>query len=309
MTNRKIIVPPIKIQGIKTKLVPLILENVNISEKSRWVEPFLGSGVVAFNANPKSALLCDINPHIINFYHSIKERKIDHGSVYLHLLKEGKKLSEKGDEHYYHIRERFNNERNPLDFLFLNRSCFNGMIRFNKKLFFNVPYGHKPNRFSKSYITKIVNQVKNVQLLIYANNWQFKCQDFRKTLEETGKSDFIYCDPPYIGRHVDYYDSWDEKEERELFSLLQKSGADYMLSTWDHNKYRGNEYINKIWKNNYKINTEHFYHIGAKESNRNSMTEALITNYEMANKEKIIEKVEPYNQENLFESQFSKIGI
>ena len=246
LTKNKIIVPPIKIQGIKTKLVPLILANVNIEDKKRWVEPFLGSGVVAFNANPKTALLCDINPHIINFYQSIKEKEIDHSVFYLHLSKEGKKLSEKGDEHYYFVRERFNKENNPLDFLFLNRSCFNGMIRFNKKLLFNVPYGHKPNRFSKAYITKIVNQVKNVQFLIHSNNWVFKCQDFRTTLKEGNLNDFIYCDPPYIGRHVDYYDSWDEKEERELFSLLQNSRADYMLSTWDNNKYRNNEYINKI---------------------------------------------------------------
>ena len=55
-----------------------------------------------------------------------------------------------------------------------------------------------------------------------------------------------------------------------------------MLSTWDENKYRKNEYIDTIWQGCHKITKEHFYHVGAKESNRNSMMEALLTNYNPA---------------------------
>lgn len=55
-----------------------------------------------------------------------------------------------------------------------------------------------------------------------------------------------------------------------------------MLSTWDKNMYRTNEYIDMVWKNCYKVNQEHFYHVGAKESNRNSMLEALLMNYNPA---------------------------
>lgn len=74
-------------------------------------------------------------------------------------------LSEMDERHYYYVRDRFNEDHNILDFLFLNRSCFNGMIRFNKNYRFNVPYGHKPQRFSKAYVTKIVNQVKHLENL------------------------------------------------------------------------------------------------------------------------------------------------
>jgi len=111
------------------------------------------------------------------------------------------------------------------------------------------------------------------------NNWIFLCQSFEKTIEMANENSFIYCDPPYIGRHVDYYDSWDEKQELNLKESLLSSGAAFMLSTWDCNKYRRNPYINSIWGECTKITQEHFYFIGAKEENRNSMTEALLTNY------------------------------
>ena len=90
---------------------------------------------------------------------------------------------------------------------------------------------------------------------------------------------FIYCDPPYIGRHVDYYDSWDEKSELLLCKALKMSNVRFMLSTWDHNDYRTNCYINSIWDFCNKVTKEHFYHVGANEKNRNSIIEALLTNY------------------------------
>ena len=73
MNINKIHIPPIKIQGIKTKLVFWIKENISLSEETRWIEPFLGSGVVGFNLAPQNAIFADINPHIINFYKQLKE--------------------------------------------------------------------------------------------------------------------------------------------------------------------------------------------------------------------------------------------
>jgi DNA adenine methylase len=273
-------VPPIKTQGKKTKLVPWIIENVDFSGCERWVEPFTGSGVVGFNYQPKKALFSDSNPHIINFYQGIKEKKITGLIVREFLEREGKLLLESEGEHFYTVRERFNEEGSPLDFLFINRSCFNGMIRFNRKFKFNVPFCKKPNRFSLAYVTRIVNQVKEMEVLISQNDWSFVCQDFQKTLSGVSSTDFIYCDPPYIGRHVDYYDSWSQEEEQTLHDLLIDSGAKFILSTWHSNKYRENEYLESIWKDCEYRTKEHFYHVGAKESNRNAMNEALLSNYE-----------------------------
>lgn len=277
--NEKVYVPPIKIQGIKTKLVPWIKQNVAMGTDSVWIEPFMGSGVVGFNVEPHRAVFADTNPHIIEFYNQIKSGTITHYVVRAFLEKEGRLLEQGDEEYYYTVRTRFNSERNPLDFLFLNRACFNGMVRFNKDYAFNVPYGHKPQRFTKAYITKITNQVAHVEKLLRLHAWEFICQSFADTIVMADENDFIYCDPPYIGRHVDYYDSWDEKSELALHKALMESKAKFMLSTWDHNAYRKNEYIQSVWHDCKKITREHFYHVGAKETNRNPIIEALLINY------------------------------
>jgi DNA adenine methylase len=279
MNDEKIYIPPFKIQGIKSKIVPLIKANVRVDDFSTWIEPFMGSGVVGLNIAPKKAIFADLNPHIINFYNKLKGKEITSFTVREFLQEQGAMLSEKGGEYYYSVRERFNNNHNPLDFLFLNRSCFNGMIRFNKSNGYNVPYGHKPQRFAKAYITKITNQVKHFEEMLHESDWSFICQPFEDTIAMADNDSFIYCDPPYIGRHVDYYDSWDEAQETKLKKCLLASGAKFMLSTWDGNRHRQNPYIESIWGGCHKITREHFYFVGAKEKNRNSMTEALLLSY------------------------------
>jgi DNA adenine methylase len=274
----KIIVPPIKIQGKKTQLIEWLSTCINLDDDQLYIEPFMGSGVVGINIAKKKALFADSNPHIINFYNEVKSGKINPAIVKDFLEKEGHKLSQFGVEHFKFIRDRFNTEGNPIDFLFLNRSCFNGMIRFNKSFKFNVPYGHKPGRFAQAYITKITNQIKYVQGLIEMNDWDFKCQDFRKTLQEANSDSFIYCDPPYIGRHVDYYDSWTEEDELDLKKYLEATNCNFGISTWHSNSYRSNEYLQTLWADYNIATTQHFYHVGAKESNRNEVLEALITN-------------------------------
>jgi DNA adenine methylase len=274
-------VPPIKSQGIKTKLVPWIQSLVPAEFNGRWIEPFMGTGVVAFNIAPKNALLCDTNPHLINFYSEIKNGKITKSIVRNFLETEGAKLLEKEDEHYYFIRNRFNESHSPLDFLFLNRAGFNGMIRFNKKGGFNIPFCKKPNRFAKAYVTKIVNQVDAVEKIIRHKGITFSCQSFEKTISEASDDCFIYCDPPYIGRHVDYFNGWNEENERQLFKSLDSSASKFILSTWHHNDYRENEFIESLWKKHNILTREHFYHVGGKESNRNPMIEAIVTNYDV----------------------------
>lgn len=274
----KVAVPPIKSQGIKTKLVPWIKELIPCDFDGNWIEPFMGTGVVAFNLAPKKALLCDTNPHLINFYVSIQAGKITAEIVKNFLEYEGQKLRELGDEHYYYIRDRFNEKKDPLDFLFINRAGFNGMIRFNRKGAFNIPFCKKPNRFSQAYVTKITNQVSTTSKIISAKNFEFKCQSFEATIQCATKKDIIYCDPPYIDRNVDYFNSWNEEMELSLFDSINRSRAKFILSTWHHNDYRANNYIEKCWNKFEIITRDHFYHVGGKEKNRNPMIEAIVTN-------------------------------
>lgn len=284
----KIIVPPIKCQGIKTKLVNWIKTNAEFTDNGCWIEPFVGSGVVGFNVRPKKAIFSDTNPHIISFYNSIKERKITSSLVRAFLEDESEKLKKEGDKYYYEVRERFNENYEPLDFLFLNRACFNGIIRFNRKGKFNVPFCKKDGRFSKSYITKIVNQVSNLDSLFVNYDWEFISQDYKRTIQLAHKNDFIYCDPPYIDRHVDYFNSWSSDDEKALFELLLSTESKFILSTWHSNKYRENNYINELWSNFYLLTKAHFYHVGGSEENRNSMNEALVMNYKPSHQEKIL---------------------
>jgi DNA adenine methylase len=295
----KVYVPPIKCQGIKSKIVPTIRRSLEWNGSGMWIEPFMGSGVVGFNVLPKVAIFADSNPHLINFYNSLASGKLDGFKVRAFLEKQGEKLSDVGDKYYYEVRKRFNKHHDPLDFLFLNRSCFNGVIRFNQKGGFNVPFGHKPNRFSKAYITKIVNQFDYVYISSKQLKWIFKCQDFKDTLSELSGKDFVYCDPPYVGRHVDYYDSWDEQLELELFNVLDNLTCKFILSTWHSNIHRENQFIKTLWSKFTILTKKHFYHVGAKEKNRKSMIEALVMNYTAEHTyEDPIEK--PY-QHTLFE--------
>lgn len=277
----RIIVPPIKCQGIKTKIVPLILSNAVLPTKGRWIEPFMGSGVVGFNSGCERILFNDLNPHIIAFYNALNTSVISPNIVREYLEQEGNDLREKGEAHYYKIRDRFNDLKQPLDFLFLSRAGFNGMIRFNRKGLYNVPFCRKNNRFAKSYITKIVNQVERVYKLMRNSQWSFQCDDFTEVIVEATENDFIYCDPPYFGRHVDYYNTWKEEDDIKLFNSIDATPAKVILSTWHSNKYRTNPNIEKLWSKFHLITQEHFYHVGAKEVNRNPMTEALVLNYKL----------------------------
>ena len=299
MTKDKIFVPPIKSQGIKTKLVPWIKSVTAENSFSRWVEPFMGTGVVAFNVMPKEALLCDTNPHLINFYKSIQDKSITSCIVKEFLEEEGDILLKSDGAHYYTIRERFNEKHSPLDFLFLNRAGFNGMIRFNKKGGFNIPFCKKPNRFAQAYVTKICNQVKNISDIIDFSDYTFKCQPFTDTINSIKKSDVIYCDPPYIDRHTDYFNGWNEDNEMELYRLLDKSNVKFILSTWHHNDYRENKYIDSLWSKFNVLTKEHFYHVGGSESNRSPMVEAVVINYEYTEKAK--KKIKKETQLDLFD--------
>src|SRR5205814_590985 len=104
--------------------------------------------------------------------------------------------------------------------------------------------------------------------------------DFRESLVTAAVGDFVYADPPYAGRHVDYYNSWSDEDERRLAILLKQLPCQFILSTWYQNKYRANSIVTSEWmSDDYTINKiEHFYHVGPTESLRNAMTEALISN-------------------------------
>lgn len=278
----KTITPPIKSQGIKTKLIPWI-KAILPESNGAWIEPFLGTGVVAFNLGFKRSILNDTNPHIIQLYKEIQQGIITPQIVKAYLEKEGETLLNAGDNGYDHfriIKDRFNEKPNSLDFIFLSRAGFNGMMRFNKKGHWNIPFCKKPNRFAQAYITKIVNQTAKVSHAMNSD-WEFYNKQFSEIIPLAKKGDLIYCDPPYYGRYVDYYNGWTEEDEELLFTQLRDTKANFILSTWHHNDYRENEMIEKYWSNFNILTKDHFYHSGGKIENRRSIVEALVCNFEI----------------------------
>lgn len=276
----RVIVPPIKSQGIKTKLVPWI-RSLRPPVAGRWIEPFLGTGVVAFNSGFRQALLGDINPHIIQFYQAVQSGEITPNIVREYLESEGRRLEkapENGYSHFRLVRDRFNESYHPLDLLFLSRAGFNGMMRFNRRGKWNIPFCQKPERFSRAYITKIVNQVRDVASII-TPEWRFTAETFDALIAQAAEEDIIYCDPPYIGRYVDYYSGWTEEDERKLFEMLSSTPAKFILSTWHHNDYRENPFIDSLWNQFHVVTRDHFYHSGAKLENRRTVVEALVFNF------------------------------
>lgn len=278
--EQKIMVPPIKSQGKKTKLANWIITELDElkSKNTLYIEPFIGTGVIGFNFMPNRAIFSDTNIHLINFYNDIKNKKIDSKLIRDYLEEEGSKLFKTEGRHYYDVRKRFNEEHSSLDFLFLTRSCFNGMMRFNQKGGFNVPFCKKPNRFAPALVTKIVNQTKWLESAIHNNDWIFKVSDFRQILNQnkTKGNVLYYLDAPYILRHGDYYNQWKDEDEMDLFRGLSEQKGKFVLSTWLGNSFRKNPYVEKCWSSFELKTMEHTYHVGAKEKNRNKITEAII---------------------------------
>ncbi|MBN2304840.1 MAG: Dam family site-specific DNA-(adenine-N6)-methyltransferase [Anaerolineae bacterium] len=280
----KLTVPPIKCQGIKTKLVDFIASSIQWDGRGRWIEPFLGSGVVAFNIRPARARLNDSNPHIIRLYQGIYDGTITPPAVREFLEREGARLLESGGAYYYEVRARFNGpgsgSGHSLDFLFLNRAGFNGMLRFNSRGGFNVPFCRKPDRFRPAYITRIVNQVAALQDLMRGADWTFTTGDWRDILagasvDDSG-DDFVYLDPPYIGRHTDYYNGWTDDDARALAEIARVLPCGVALSMWKQNKYRANDHLDECWPGWAERTTAHFYHVGPTEDLRNAVIEALL---------------------------------
>jgi len=230
--------------------------------------------------------------YLIIFYSSIKA----------YLKHEGEILSQAnnaGYDHYLEIRKRFNKDFSLYDFLFLSRAGFNGMMRFSKKGSWNIPFCKKPDRFAQAYITKITNQVSSVDKIIQPEpNWIFFNKSFKEIIPIAIENDVIYCDPPYFGRYVDYYNGWTEEDEKSLFNLLNETKAKFVLSTWHHNNWRENKMIYKFWKKFNVLTKDHFYHSGGKVENRQTIVEALICNFDVDGIEKHNHNAKEINKNN-----------
>lgn len=162
-----------------------------LANGQRLVEPFVGSGTIFLTTKFEEYLLCDTNVDLINLYNNLKQSPDE-------LIEKTNEFfsSENNTEtKFYELREKFNALKSEdimksALFVYLNKHAFNGLCRYNRKGFFNVPFG----RYKAPKCPLEEMQAFSVK----ARFATFKCQDFAKTFKETMKEDVIYCDPPYV---------------------------------------------------------------------------------------------------------------
>ena len=275
------IIPPIKIQGKKTKLVRKIMEIADEilnehPEIDTWVEPFLGSGVVAFNCPDriKKVVVNDINPHIIKFYKSVADGIITPDKIREVFDIHNQNLLKDGYDYYNKIKDRFNQSFDTMDFLFLTRTGFNGVMRFNNSGKWNVPFCKLNNRLSKNVIEDLASSVDELSRLFKSKEFIFYNKSFEEVIESAPENSIFYCDPPYYGLQVQYFKGWGKEDEIRLNEMLKDKV--FIYSTWLEDGIRENMMINEYW-GEYEIEgKKHKYNVAEKAEKRNQVTEGLI---------------------------------
>ena len=275
------IIPPIKIQGKKTKIVPKIMEIADgilndHPEIDTWVEPFLGSGVVAFNCpgRIKKVIVNDINPHIIKFYKGVADGTINPDRIREVFDIHNQNLLKDGYDYYNRIKDRFNQSFDTMDFLFLTRTGFNGVMRFNNSGKWNVPFCKLNNRLSKNVIDDLTSSVDELSRLFKSKDFTFYNKSFEEVIESAPENSIFYCDPPYYGLQVQYFKGWGKEDEIRLNEMLKDKM--FIYSTWLEDGIRENMMINEYW-GEYEIEgKKHKYNVAEKAEKRNQVTEGLI---------------------------------
>lgn len=237
----------------------------------RYIEPFLGSASVYFYLRPAISTLSDLNEELINTYEAIK---YDWATVY-ELLEMHNKFH--SSEYYYKVRadRPLTVTSRAARFIYLNRTCFNGLYRVNGKGDFNVPIGDKKSALLDSDNFELLSKL--------FESVDFRTADFEVIINEAQKGDFIFVDPPYTVKHnLNGFISYNEKifhwdDQIRLSECLQRASARgclIMLTNANHSSVKElyeNEFDILILKRNSTIAG-----IG---TNRGVYEEVIIRNY------------------------------
>ncbi|GAB6188951.1 DNA adenine methylase [Marinitoga arctica] len=288
--------PFLKWAGGKTQIIPEIEKRLPKKLKSsggmKYVEPFVGSGAVLFyllsNYNITEAYIFDANIELINLYNIIKsnvDELIDLLHIFESLYKE--KSDEERKKFYYHQREEFNNlKNNPLKkaalFIFLNRTCYNGLYRVNSKGEFNVPFGKYKN-------PKICDE-KNLRNVSFAlQNVSIYYGDFELSNKFIDEKTFVYLDPPYrplssTANFTSYsknnFDDNDQLRLKIFYDKITEKGAKALLSNSDPKNMNINDnFFDELYKDYIIERVRAKRMINSKSQKRGTITELLIRNY------------------------------
>lgn len=290
--------PFVKWAGGKGQLVDILLSNLpdGIGKSiTKYAEPFVGGGALLFallnEYDFKEVLICDNNAELINAFSAIKDSCDAVIENLSEISDEYFELSlEERDKYYYIKRDNFNENRltcensveKAAEFIFLNKTCFNGLYRVNKSGKFNVPAG--------KYKNPLICDEKNLSnVSVKLQNVILKTCDYRDIDYFVDKNTFVYFDPPYrpltsTSLFTSYTEnSFNDKDQMELAEFYKKlscKDAKVMLSNSDpHNVNYDDDFFDEMYKD-FSINRITASRmINSKSAKRGEVTELLIKNY------------------------------
>lgn len=263
--------PFLKWAGGKSRLVPT-LRRLAPQEFNRYIEPFLGGGAFFFALQPNTALLNDLNEELIESYQCIKA---DPFAVYKQL-----QTMDVGETFFYEWRSKKPSELSLLErtarFIYLNKTCFNGLYRVNRKGEFNSPFG--------GYTSVALADLQNLQACSQLlRKVELSCSDYKDVLAGAGAGDFIYLDPPYVpvGKFSDFkrytaqpFANKEQRELAELFRELDKRGCFLLLSNSKHAD------VESLYEGFRQKTVSMPRFVNCKGDKRGVVDELIVTNYE-----------------------------
>jgi len=266
--------PIVKWVGGKRQLMFELLKNMPQSY-NRYFEPFIGGGALFFELQPDNAYISDSNEELINLYLVVQnnvEKLID--DLYRHEVTKEYFLKLRNLDRTSHY-SRLSDVERASRFIYLNRTCFNGLYRVNSKGEFNVPFGNYKN-------PRICDErnLRNCSELLQKT--EIKCADFSEVLNQAQKGDFVYFDPPYVPLNEtssftsytkDGFDIDMQFKLREVCDELNDKGVMFMLSNSD------TKFVNELYAD-YEIKKVFASRaVNANANGRGKITEVLVRNY------------------------------
>ena len=256
--NKNILKPIIKWSGGKKDELKHIMPHVP-SDYSTYLEPFIGGGALYFHLNPEKSVINDVHKELVDFYQSIKN---GHANDIYDFMNQ----HPNDEETYYKVRNYDNSDvlDNAKRFYYLRKTCFRGMLRYNKKGKFNIPYGRYKN-FN-------FEEIKNIEYENLLKRTEIRNESFEHIFNNNDHSDnFMFLDPPYDSEFTDYgYCSFGKEEHKKLAKcfketsikclmvigktpFIQELYKDYIVDEYDK-KYRFKLYSGRVGN---EINNKH----------------------------------------------------
>lgn len=237
--------PMIKYRGGKSKEISHFISNMP-EHYNRYIEPFFGGGALYFYLEPQNAIINDVNAKLYSFYKQMKEeyptarRQLNELQIiyernqkeYDELKKQHPedRVENKNEELYYKMRDMFNHKikceyLDAVVYFFINKTSYSGMIRYNAKGEYNVPFGRYKNLNTKLITDKHYELLKRTEIYNY---------DYSEIFNMAGNNDFIFLDPPYDCVFSDYgneayRDGFGEDEHRRLANDFANLSCKSML--------------------------------------------------------------------------------